>query len=70
MYRAICSFVLALALTLSSGAGASAQTQETIRLTNGEYQPTLSENVPHYGFATHIVTEAFALVGFDVEYGF
>jgi len=30
----------------------------------------LSEHAPHYGFATHVITEAFALVGVEVEYGF
>lgn len=43
---------------------------ETIRITNGEWQPFLSEHAPHYGFASHIVTEAFALLGVEVEYGF
>lgn len=72
MYRAICSLVLATLLALSFGGsvGALAQTRDTIRLTNGEWPPFLSENAPHYGFATHIVTEAFALVGVEVEYGF
>lgn len=70
MYRAIYSLGLAIALALSSGAGALAQTQDTIRLTNGEWPPFLSEHAPHYGFALHIVTEAFARVGVEVEYGF
>lgn len=41
-----------------------------IRLTNGEWQPYLSENLPHYGPWSHIVTEAFALEGVTVEWGF
>jgi polar amino acid transport system substrate-binding protein len=49
---------------------AAAQTSKTIRLTNGEWQPYLSQDVPHHGFASHIVTEAFALVGVEVKYGF
>ena len=49
---------------------AAAQTSKTIRLTNGEWQPYLSKDTPHHGFASHIVTEAFALVGVEVEYGF
>lgn len=44
--------------------------QETIRLTNGEWPPYLSENLEHYGVVSHIVTEAFALEGVKVEYGF
>jgi polar amino acid transport system substrate-binding protein len=58
---------LCLALTCNA---ASAQTSKTIRLTNGEWQPYLSKDLPHYGFASHIITEAFALVGVEVEYGF
>ncbi|WED22579.1 transporter substrate-binding domain-containing protein [Vibrio sp. JC009] len=47
-----------------------ALSKETIRLTNGEWPPYLSENLAHHGYASHIVTEAFATVGVDVEYGF
>ena len=68
MHRAICSFVLALALSWS--AGAFGQTKDTIRLTNGEWAPFLSKTAPHHGVASHIITEAFALVGVEVEYGF
>jgi len=70
MYRSICSFVLAIGLALSCSLGALAQTQDTIRLTNGEWQPLMSKNGPHHGIASHIVTEAFAFVGVEVEYGF
>lgn len=72
MYRGICSFVLATLLALSFGysVGAFAQTRDTIRLTNGESPPLLSKDAPHYGIASHIVTEAFARVGVKVEYGF
>jgi len=72
MYRAIFSLSLAIALALSFGygAGAFAQTQHTIRLTTGKWQPFTSKGAPHHGFVSHIVTEAFALVGVEVEYGF
>ncbi|WP_375749217.1 substrate-binding periplasmic protein [Vibrio sp. HN007] len=43
---------------------------ETIRLTNGEWPPFLSENLAHHGYASHLVSEAFATVGVEVEYGF
>ncbi len=69
MYRAISSFVLTVALFLGGGS-AFAQAQDTIRLTTGKWQPFTSKSAPHYGFASHIVTEAFALVGVEVEYGF
>lgn len=41
-----------------------------IRLTNGEWPPYLSEELPYYGFASHLVAEAFAAVGVEVEYEF
>ena len=70
MYRAIYSLGLAIALALSLGAGAFAQTLDTIRLTNGDWQPFYSKDAPHHGFVSHIITEAFALVGVETEYGF
>ncbi len=70
--RRLCTLTgLVASWILVVGCGvAAAQTSETIRLTNGEWQPNLSKDTPHYGFASHIVTEAFALVGVEVEYGF
>ena len=44
--------------------------QETIRIAIGEWQPILSKHAPHYGFAAHVITEAFARQGIQVEYGF
>ncbi len=44
--------------------------EEVINITNGEWEPFLSKNFPHYGVASHIVTEAFAEVGIKVKYGF
>jgi polar amino acid transport system substrate-binding protein len=44
---------------------------ETIRLTNGECPPFTSENaLKHHGIISRIVTDAFALEGITVEYGF
>ncbi|MBF0286992.1 MAG: transporter substrate-binding domain-containing protein [SAR324 cluster bacterium] len=43
---------------------------EKIRITNGEWPPYLSEKLPHYGYASHLVQEAFAAVDIEVEYGF
>ena len=43
---------------------------EIIRLTNGEWPPYLGEDLPHYGIVSRILTEAFALEGVGVEYGF
>ncbi len=44
--------------------------QDTVRLTNGEWPPFMSENLKHFGVASHIVTEAFASEGIRTEYGF
>jgi polar amino acid transport system substrate-binding protein len=41
-----------------------------IRITNGEWAPFMSETLPNYGFGSRIVTEAFALEGVEIEYGF
>ena len=43
---------------------------ETVRLTNGEWAPYLSETLPHHGAASHIVSKAFEKVGVTVKYGF
>jgi len=43
---------------------------ETIRITNGEWEPFLSNYSYQYGLNSHIVTEAFKLEGIDVVWGF
>ncbi len=43
---------------------------ETIRITNGEWEPFLSNYSYQYGLDSHIVTEAFKLEGITVEWGF
>jgi polar amino acid transport system substrate-binding protein len=43
---------------------------EKIRITNGEWEPYLSNYSYQYGLDSHIVTEAFKLEGIDVEWGF
>jgi len=43
---------------------------DTIRLTNGEFPPYFSEQLRFNGFCSQIVTEAFALEGVQVIYGF
>lgn len=55
-------------------AAATAATTEiltvTVRLTSGEWVPYTGENLPQFGCDSQIVTEAFALEGITVEYGF
>ena len=69
MIRRLAGFALAATLLLAC-ADVSAKSRNSIRLTNGEWQPYLSKDVPHFGIASHIITEAFALVGVEVEFGF
>lgn len=49
---------------------ATSHAQETIRITNGEWEPFLSQHSPHYGINSHIVSEAFRLEGIQVKWGF
>ena len=44
--------------------------QDIIRITNGEWEPFMSEYSPHYGINSHIVSEAFKREGITVEWGF
>jgi len=44
--------------------------EEVVRLTNGDWAPYYSKKLKHYGVASRIVKEAFALEGVRVEYGF
>lgn len=49
---------------------ATPQSANVIRLTNGEWLPYTSEQLPHYGPHSHIVSEAFAQEGWTVVYDF
>jgi len=42
----------------------------TIRITNGEWEPFLSEYSYEYGLASHIISESFKLEGINVKWGF
>ncbi|MCP4298666.1 MAG: amino acid ABC transporter substrate-binding protein [Proteobacteria bacterium] len=53
------------AVTFSNGLSA-----DTIRVATGDYPPLTGKNLKHYGLMNRIVTEAFALEGVTVEYGF
>lgn len=44
--------------------------QQTVRITSGEWAPYCSENLEHYGLASRVITEAFARVGVNVEWSF
>ncbi|MFC4158440.1 substrate-binding periplasmic protein [Chitinimonas lacunae] len=59
-----------MALACLVGMLGTAQAAEEVSLTNGEWPPYQSEHEPHYGIASHIVTEAFAQEGIKVRYSF
>jgi polar amino acid transport system substrate-binding protein len=67
---AACQPAPALPPTATLAPQATATALNTVRLTSGEWPPYLSENLPHFGLAARIVTEAFALKGIHVEYGY
>ncbi len=48
----------------------SAFSEEIIKIANGEWPPYQSKELAHYGYASRIVTEAFALEGITVKYDF
>lgn len=62
-------FIQLLALFMTFSAAASDEPTK-IRLTNGEWAPYQSENLPEYGAASELVTTAFEAVDIEVEYGF
>lgn len=43
---------------------------EIVRLTNGEWPPYQSPDLPHYGAASWLAQRAFELEGYEVKYGF
>ncbi len=43
---------------------------QVIRLTNGEWEPFLSEKLPKFGPSSQVVTEVFAGLGITVSYDF
>jgi polar amino acid transport system substrate-binding protein len=67
--RALCNGLVGLLLGLVS-LSSNTVIAETIRITNGEWPPFTSENLPDKGPLSRIVTEAFALEGITVEYGY
>ncbi|WP_420414824.1 substrate-binding periplasmic protein [Roseibium sp.] len=67
MFRLLLIQLLALCMSVSV---AAAGKPTKIRLTNGEWAPYQSENLPEYGAASELVTKAFEAVGIEVEYGF
>lgn len=68
-------FVVILLCSLSPGLWAEQPKAPTgaapvLRISTGEWDPYMSENLKHYGVTNRIITEAFALMNVKVEYGF
>ncbi len=57
-----------IALLVASMDTLSAQT--TINITNGEWEPYLSQYSHQYGIDAHVVTESFKLEGININWGF
>jgi polar amino acid transport system substrate-binding protein len=62
MLRLVLIFIFALSSTINAA--------EKITLANGEWAPYLSKDLKHYGYMSHIVSDAFAEEGIEVEYVF
>ncbi|WP_171014128.1 transporter substrate-binding domain-containing protein [Chitinivorax sp. B] len=50
--------------------GTVVHASDTVRLASGEWPPLMSQQLPHFGVGSLIVTEAFAQVGIKTDYGF
>lgn len=66
--KKIAQFVVIAVMVIS--ASTSALAEETVRLASGEWPPYISQHLEHQGTVTRIVTEAFALGGIKVQYGY
>ena len=64
------NLLLYLALLCLSGLAQSETKDKPIRIATGEYIPFCSSSSKHKGFASHVVSEAFARQGYKVEYNF
>ena len=64
------SQVLILLFAALCSLSTTSRAQETIHITNGEWEPFLSEYSYQYGLNSHIVTEAFKQEGILVKWGF
>jgi len=64
------NYVHFLAAIILSMLISPAKAHESISIATGEWSPFVSENLSHHGFMSRIVTEAFALEGITVKWGF
>lgn len=66
----LCLRTCAALLLLMGTTQAFAEPQRIVRITTGEWPPYTSENMPFYGVASHVITEAFAQVDIVAIYSF
>ena len=59
------AFILALFLVITL-----VKAEETLYLTSGEWPPYVSKDSKHFGFASHVVEQAFSKEGVVVKWGF
>jgi len=57
-----------IAAWLIMGVVSVASAGEAIRITTGEFPPWSSETLKNYGITSHIISEAFKLEGYEVEF--
>ena len=50
--------------------GQSAFAEKTINITTGEWAPWTSKSMKHEGFTSHVISEAFKLEGYQVNFTF
>lgn len=62
--------LLAVFIFGNLGITTSVLCRDKVILTNGEWAPYTSEHLPKFGLMSQIITEAYALMGIDVEYKF
>lgn len=67
-FRAFIRFTFAIIFLLTLVPRGEAE--ERVRISNGEWLPLFSESLEDYGAPSKIVTDAFALEGVNVDYGF
>ena len=63
-------FFVQLIIFLFAATAVADEKPTKIRLTNGEWAPYQSKDLPGYGVSSQLVTKAFEAVGIEVEYGF
>lgn len=69
MERRCCSGVLVVVIFLLL-IQLPVSADQVIRISSGPWVPYSGENLPQYGFVGHVITEAFAREGIQVEYSF